>query len=417
MIGSAVSLICALILWSVIGTSDLSKMRAAFLLGGIVPLLLAFAASFSTSRLIQKNQYKTLAAGLTFYLKDRLLAGTFAALLFFFIYSLSLLAFPASLEPFLVWVFLLGVSFDLVRLCIRRSLRYLQLPFLIGKMEEELVHAIGNMDEKRAFELLSIVIEACTTAMLKKKIYVATSLLSAIQRLTEVYVQELARVELQGRLSPSGEGGPSFFDKVNYLCLYVCERLEWMNENAIRGSMRPVAIEIMTTFGRLSLFFSRHSPDLAIHPLRFLLKCAHEAQNIGEQEIVTRSILALSETCKAFIRLSQAKNQSFKGLIFECLSTMEEIVKMVYLQNKEINSALLIQPFAEIGEFMGTKQALTCPDRDEIFNALRRVFVQFQSLQMVTSNMEEVITSAQDTSSSFQEDLPFITRPDEGQGQ
>lgn len=408
MIGSCVSLICALVLWALVPEGfDIAKLQSVLLVGGIIPLIAAISTSLYVSRLIQKNQFKTIATGLSFYLKDRSLASTFAVLFVFFLFSISLIALPSSLDLFLVWVVALGVAFDFLRFFIRHSLRYLSMPILIGKIEKKLVKAIGMMNEPKAFELLLCVMEACATAIAKKKLHLAATMLGALQKLTEVYVQELARAELQGPPSLAGEGGPSFFDKVNYLCLFVCERLEWMNELAIRSHIRPVATEIMTTFGRLSLFFSRHSPDLASHPLAFLLKCARDAQHENEQDIVIRSTLALSETCKAFIRLSQEKKESFKTLIFDCISTMEDIAKMMYLHNKEINPALLMQPFAEVGEFMGTKQALTCPDRDEIFNALRRSLAQFQTLQMVSSNMEEILSGAQDTSSTFQDDIPF----------
>lgn len=408
MIGGCISLICALLLWLIAPEGyDISKLRPIFVLGGSMFLLFSLAAMLYIPRSLQKNQYKTIGLGLGLFIKDWVLITSLSLLFAFFLFSIALVLFPPNGWLLALWIVGLGGSFDLARFYVRRSYKYISIPFLLKKIEKKLDKSLRDEDETKALNILSVVIEACSLSIMNHRPYVATMMLEAVQRLTEVYVKELARIELLSPPSLETEGKPSFLDKVNYLCMYVCERLQWMHENAIRSHMRPTAIEIITTFGKLSLFFSRQNPDLAALPITFLLKCTHEAQNQGDHELVVRSSFALCETCKAFIQQAQARNESFKGLIIDCISSMEEVAKMMYQHNKGINPALLMQPFAEIGQFLGTERMQKCPDRDEILNELRRSLIQFQSLEIVMGASEEMTQPIQDTSSSFTQDIPF----------
>ena len=90
------------------------------------------------------------------------------------------------------------------------------------------------------------------------------------------------------------------------------------------------------------------------------------------------------------------------------LATLEHVVKMIYKNNRDVNVVLLMQPFAEIGEFIGSDQMRAFPDRDEVLKQIRRVLTEFQALQVVTKNVETIAPHvAEDSTSSYQQDLPF----------
>lgn len=409
MIGSFLSIIGVLFLWLISPEAiGALKLRSVFVFGGALFLVICLVSMLHVLRSLQKNQYKVIGLGQALFGKDLSLLSTLAFLFAFFLFSIFLTILPQNLWLFSGWIIGLGVSFDLLRFYIRRSYNYISLPFLLKKIEKKMDKSIRKGDENAAIDTISTVIEATSLAITKNRLRAATTALNSIQNLIEVYVKELARIELLNPPALEPEG-PSFLDKVNYLCIFVCERLQWMHESAIRNHMRPIAIEIISEFGKLSLFFSKHNTSLASLPLTFLLKCAREAQSKEEQEIVVRSSFALCETCKAFIQLSLEKGVSSKELIFDCIARMEEIAQMMYRQNQEINPALLMQPFAEVAQMLGLERMKNCPDREEILNELKRVLIQFQSLQMMMPRSEEAIDVVQDTSSSFQQDIPFMS--------
>lgn len=90
------------------------------------------------------------------------------------------------------------------------------------------------------------------------------------------------------------------------------------------------------------------------------------------------------------------------------LGGLEQVVKMIYKQNRDVNVALLMQPFAEIGEFIGSDKMQAFPNRDEVIKEIRRVLTEFQALQVVTKNVETMAPHvAEDSSSSYQQDMPY----------
>jgi hypothetical protein len=172
--------------------------------------------------------------------------------------------------------------------------------------------------------------------------------------------------------------------------------------------MQPLCDNVISQFGKMGVFFARHYPQAATLPISFLMKCAKLAQDKDESEIVTRATLALSETCKAFLAFTKERNESIKELTMGTLMTLEKLVKMIFKKSKEINAVLLMQPFAEIGEFIGSDQMKSFPDREIILNEIRRILNEFQSLQIVTQNIETIAPAvAEDSTASFKEDMPY----------
>jgi hypothetical protein len=124
-------------------------------------------------------------------------------------------------------------------------------------------------------------------------------------------------------------------------------------------------------------------------------------------------ISGFSEVTKALIDRAVVRGLSDKGAILKVLAILEARVKESFRREKTINPALLMQPFAEVGQMLAGASYSTLPDREEIIAELRRILNQFAALEGVTSRLE-VSVEGTDTASSFHEDLPFTApRPPE----
>jgi hypothetical protein len=112
-----------------------------------------------------------------------------------------------------------------------------------------------------------------------------------------------------------------------------------------------------------------------------------------------------SEIVKSLIDRSTAKAISDSLTITKVLKTLDTYLKESFRLNKSINPALLMQPFAEIGNMLAAKKYDTLPDRDTILAELKRLLAQFAALETVSTHLENL--SESDTAASYKEDLPF----------
>lgn len=384
-----------------------------FLTLSLFLLFTAFLGSFYAWQAILRTQQKTISCAQEFYLKDLSLVFTIIYLFVLSLYSLYMsLEGPSSSNTaasvmVYLWIIAFGGGFDLLRFFLKRSFQYSYVPFLTQKIASAVHKAVEAKDETQALDWVEVAIEATARATRKGRISLASSTLSGMQALLETYVKEVARAQAIQPF-PQEAGMPTFTDKVSFLCIFVCERLEWVFEIALREHMRPIADVVIGEFGKMSVFFAKYNTNVASLPLSFLMKAGEMAQKRGESEVVTRAALTLSETCKSLIAYAKDRNESIRDLIMTTLFTLEQLVKMIFKESKEINAALLMQPFAEVGEFIGQERMRTFPDRDEVLKEIRRILSEFQALQIVTKNMESMIPAArEDTTSSYEQDLPY----------
>jgi hypothetical protein len=67
-----------------------------------------------------------------------------------------------------------------------------------------------------------------------------------------------------------------------------------------------------------------------------------------------------------------------------------------------------MQPFAEVGQFLGNDALKAIHDREEILQEIRRILAQFQSLAHIVQNLEEVTGISEDSSSTYRQDMPYM---------
>jgi len=384
-----------------------------FLVSSLFLLIVAFLGSFYAWQAILRTQQKIISCAQELYLSDGSLFLSIGYLFALLLYSLYMtLEGPSSSNiaasvMVYIWFIAFGGGFDLLRYVLKRSYQYSYVPFLMQKVTHEVQKAVQEKEEPKALEWVEISIEATARATHKGRIGLASSSLASLQTLIETYVKEVAHAQA---IQPFQQetGVPTFTDKVSFLCIFVSERLEWVFEIALREHMRPIADDVIGEFGKMSVFFARHNTNVASLPLSFLMKCGQMAQKRGETEVVTRAALTLSETCKSLISYAKERNESIRDLIMTTLFTLEQLVKMMFKESKEINPVLLMQPFAEVGEFIGQEVMRTFPDRDEVLKEIRRILSEFQALQIVTKNIETMTPAvSEDTTSTYQQDLPY----------
>lgn len=416
MLGTIFSIICALFVAFhayEVPTAFAPINSPFFLICSLVLLFISLVKPLLLWPTIVRTQYKIMACAQELYLKDKLIPLSLLYLFVFCLYSLYITldgpssSNTAALLMVYSWIIGFGIGFDLLRAAMKRLLQYSQVSFLMQKIATEVEVAVKQKEESKAMQWLEVSIESAARATMDGRINLASNALASLEGVIESYVKEVARAQVTGPFVQESNT-PTFTDKVSYLAIFVCERLQWVFETALQKDMQPIADAIISQLGKLSVFFAKHNTNVASLPLSFLMKCGEIAQKQQETEVVTRALLTLSETAKSLISHAKERNESIRDLILTALMTLEQLVKTMFKQSKDINPVLLMQPFAEIGQFIGQDNMRTFPDREEILGEIRRVLNEFQALQIVTKNMESMAPAVgEDTTSSYRQDKPY----------
>ena len=349
--------------------------------------------------------------------KDILFRSFFCYQIVFFAYSFVLFTFNfASIGQkffwMVLWVLLFGFAIDLLRMGIKRLILYSNPLFVLDRMSKQFKNALSKNDEQTAYRWLEAVVELAAKATDKMQVTLAIQALSEIRVFMEIYVREMSRVEF--RLEIANSSAPSFLDRMNYLCVFICKRLEWIFFIAQEKTIPPLADEVIKAYGKLCVFLAKKHASLGMIPITFIEKNVTRTKRVLLSEVQERAVITLSETAKSLIRLSCEQKVSLRDLILTCIYAIESIIKAVFREKKETSPALFLQPFAEIGQLLGETETQNLLDREEILSEIRRVFTQFQMLEQVVQNLDVGgAEPVQDSSSSYHEDMPYLKPTDE----
>lgn len=370
-------------------------------------LAIALFAVMYIWQVIWQTQEKKIACAQEFFRCDRWFSIYFAVLFLFCLFSLSLIVLPQSSLiniQLCIWIVFFGISLDVLRAHLKRLFSYTMYSCVIDHLSKALPKAVRQQNETQAVEWIGVAIDSALKSMQHGKIAHVSRSFASMHQLIETYVKELARMQSLAPAELPESPTPSFSDKINFLSVYVCERLQWLYENAIRLHVDPVAEEVLSEFAKLALYFSHHNERVAIVAVSFIAKSALASKN---ENSLIRAGLILSELCKAVLVESKARNESLLDLFMDALDAMEQIAKELYRKNKGINPVLLMQPFAEIAQLLGQDSMKQVHGRDEILKEIKRILTSFQSLELVVQNLEEVTGIGEDTTSTYRQDLPY----------
>lgn len=370
---------------------DIYGLQLVVTVSGALFLFLAFLAKALSWSALQKTEQESNPRAEELFLKDRLLPCLLVAILGLSLFSflLAILSSPSiALNISLIiilWLVSCGISFDLLTTYMRRLLRYSQHEFLLGRVRQECLKAAKNGNDGEAFAWLDSVVEVTIKAIKTGSAHLASQTLFQMITLIDGFIRFAGKAYT---LAPPESTEVTLYDKVRYLASHICKKFEWVFQNALKEEMNPVAEDVINAFGKISLLLMKYHPSLANIPLGYIEECSNKALKVGNEEISIRAAVTLSELIKNYIILSRDKGESFKGLIFTALSSLEEMTKRNFQQNKEVNPALLMQPFAEIGQMIGQSAFQIFPDREEILRELKRILLQFNALDLVMAKVQ-----------------------------
>ncbi|HXF28592.1 MAG TPA: hypothetical protein VN457_01965, partial [Chlamydiales bacterium] len=273
-----------------------------------------------------------------------------------------------------LWVGTFILALIVLRAYFYRLNSYTQSAFVLKKAAKEVKKAILRGDEREAFLWIETIVEAASQAIQEGSLRNATLAFENMLQCVDSFVK--------GSSQSSALSDSSLTDRVQYFSVYLFRRLEWLFARSLSAHMEPVAEGILSTFGKICVSLAQFHPMLSHLPLLFIEKCCNEAIENDADELAARAQATLSELAKTFIRISREKGESKREIVLKALSHLETGVKNNFKKKKEMSVALLMQPFAEIGDLLAEPYYQSFPNREEYIAELRRILQEFSVLDV-----------------------------------
>jgi len=309
--------------------------------------------------------------------------------------SMWLMAFPIAtfaliiaghhsfspLDPlifFCAWLILFGLSLDLLFHLIRRIQSYLN-PFGIAEYLVQEAKSAVSEEDSDLFHWLDALSEIAIKAVDRTLPSLCNQIVDDLQAIISQFL--VSSKSLAHHIDEGEENNGH--DQLSYTLFYVFQRLEIINERAIKHRMEPICSNLITALGRIAIDAAKVDLSLAGYPLHFLGKFAKKAQKNGMEEVADKASFTLLQVGKTILTEVDVTYQNLTDPFFSIILHLEEIAKESFRKDKETSIDLLVEPLNALKEMFQDGTVAEHQDTAVILADINRVLDEFSQLELV----------------------------------
>lgn len=355
----------------------------------------ALALIFSWSP-IQKVQQNLTPRILDILKKDRAISfvGAYLALLLlFFLYMTvdgSLVKIWGERIPAAVSFILLGLGIDATHHILKQMTNYIN-PFNIAS--ECTRHAIKSAvsgDDQELTHWIEAVAEVGINSATRSLPSLCNQAVTDLQLIAKEYLT--ASKSFAHRVEKKAEGEN---DPVSFTLFFIFQRIEIIFSKALDAKLEPVVSTVISSLGKIIIDSAKYDMSMATYPINYLGTLALRAQRNGMEEVGDKALVIYGEVAKRLLRDLDVTYLELQEPFFTMIGKMEEISKEIFKQNKEINIAILINPFKQLKSLFESEKLINHQDSKLIINDLNRVINEYEQLQIVLKTIPPLPTLAE----------------------
>ncbi|CRX38734.1 hypothetical protein [Estrella lausannensis] len=348
---------------------------------------------------IQKVQQNLTPRLLEIYKKDNVirLGGAFLALLAIFSLYLAVdgtIAKKVGDRPFTaIYFVLLGISIDIVHHIISRMTSYIN-PFAIASQcTAHAKNATLNGNDLELCNWIEAVSEVGINSASRSLPSLCNQAVIDLQIISRDYLKASKSFAHHVDKKAEGEKG----DPVSFTLFFIFQRFEIIFNKALEHKLEPVITTIITSLGKMIVDSAKYDISMATYPIHYLGFLAAKAQRGGLAEVGDKAIVTYLEVAKVIVRDIDLKYLELQEPFFTMTGRMEELSKEIFRNNREINIAILIQPFKQLKGLFEDEKLSQHQDSPVIVADINRVINEFEQLQLVMKTIPPLTDITQES--------------------
>jgi hypothetical protein len=370
---------------------DALYLTIIMLVGGTSTFLAAVFLNTMVLIPLERLEQKLIPNLMELVRRDRPLAlGRFYLFLFSLV-SMICVAFVSRIQEvkyqdwfFLGWLVFFGGALDVLRDSWKRCLNFLNPSFLVSRVSNEAITAIQNDEDPLFWNSLDSLGEIGLQAVEKSKIALSTQALQAFPPITQSYFSSSKSISHTGRdLAAKGSTG----DEASYMIFYLLQRLELINDRALRDRVETVCRQMVMTMGKIITHCAQFDLSMVSFPTHFLTKFGLKAQQHHFDEVgvlTTSTLLEIAKTILTSIDITYAELQDpFRSII----NGLSALAKGTFKKRKDTSIKVLVQPLIDLKAMFQTEKMAHHRDTPAIMQEIDRILEEFIILEQVMQTL------------------------------
>lgn len=373
---------------------DAFHLAIIILVGGTSVFLSAIFI-FTTALIPLARMEQTLIPNLMHFVRhDKRLAFGRIYLFLFSLVSFICVAFVSRIVEanyhdwfFLVWIVLFGLSLDVLRDCWTRLIHFLNPSYVVNYISESAVNAIRNDKDPLLLYNLDSLAEIALHSVENSKLSLSAQSLKAFPPIMQSI---FAASKSIGHIYRDAEIQASGKDEASYSIFYLLQRLELINDRALRDRMETVCRQMIMTMGKIIVHCAHYDLSTVSFPVHFLTKFGLKAYQHHFEEVgvlTTSTLLEISKTILTDVDVTYAELQGpFRSII----NGLDALAKATFKKRKDTSIKVLAQPFLDLKALFQTEKMSHHQDTPAIIREIDRVLEEFNILEQVMQTMPPI---------------------------
>jgi hypothetical protein len=292
---------------------------------------------------------------------------------------------------FLFWLIFFGIALDVFRDSWHRLVNFLNPSFLVKHFSHDAIRAIQNDQSSQLLSGLDSLAEIGVRSVEKSKLALSTQTLQTFPSIIQTFLEcarSISHTSSDIKEQEKGEG-----DEESYTIFYLLQRLELINDKALRDRQETVCRQMIMAMGKIIVQCAKYDLSLVAFPTHFLTKFGLKAQQHHFDEVTVLTTSTLLEIAKTILRDIDITYAELQEPFRSIITGLEAIAKSTFKKHKDTSIKVLIQPFIDLKGFFRTEKMANHRDTPVILQEIDRILEEFSVLEQVMQSIPPILDS------------------------
>lgn len=371
---------------------DVKYLMDIILVGGVA----IFAAQAALYALIltpfSKLEQNLVPGALKFLRKDtplrfgRLFFFTFILLSFFCTAIVSRVQKEEYQDWFfIIWLILFGASLDVLRDSWRRIANLLSPSFLASRIASDATTAIQNGNHANLLGDIDNLSEVGLHATERSKLALSSQVVQSFSSIMKAYFESSKSIAHAPIIEDAGAKRGDV-DEESYTLFYLLQRLELINDSALRTRCETVCRQMITALGKIIIYAGTLDLSMVSFPTHFITKFGLKAQQHYFDEVTTLTTSTLLEVAKTLLAEVDITYAGLKEPFESILNGLSAVARGTFKKNKESNIKVLLQPLLDYKKLFQSEKTAKHRDLPQLMQQINNAIEEFSILQQVIAS-------------------------------
>ena len=285
-----------------------------------------------------------------------------------------------------IWTISLGIAVDLLNYTLKRVMSFHDPYFVVDYFGDSAQECIRTFREPELLDWIDSLSESSIKAASKNSITLATHALDKLKLIAKNFLQVAKGISYHEEEVQEAKD----VNNVGYTMFYLFTRLELIFQKSLDLKLESICSDIIALLGKITIFSANYDISMASYPIHYLGKLALKAEKNKFFDTSNRATLAMVEVSKSIVNDLDLKYLEINDLFLSIISYMQKFAKENFRQDKNIDIALLVQPFKELKTLFQSEKVKDHTDTPVIVQSCDRIIDEFNTLETVLKTMPPI---------------------------